>query len=116
VEVIPLHRAVGDAVAGPRVLVGEGGWTYTANLSRGGLLLELPDAPPNGAKLELRLQLSEGQPLVLRATVRHATAVSQQGPKGADAYHLVGVQFEPLGEEARRIIDDTLEAAERDEI
>jgi hypothetical protein len=95
---------------------GVGQWAYTANLSRRGVLVELGQVPALGAMLKLRLTLSEGDPLEVRGRVRHATPMSLQGPHGNAAYHLVGVQFERLSDSAERIIADTVEAAEREEI
>lgn len=75
---------------------------YTINISKGGMNLELPEEPPEGSKLHIKLTQPDGTPLLLDAVVRHASK-SKRGWS-------VGVQFESLDDATRAAIERKIRA------
>ena len=74
-------------------------WGLARNVSEGGMLVEVREAPPIGSQVEIKLSGVEGsitapEPAILRATVRHHVAW-QFCDKGAIASMTgVGVRYE----------------------
>ncbi len=75
---------------------------YTINISKGGMNLDLADEPKEGALLSIKLTPPKGEPVMLDATVRHATKTNRGWS--------VGVQFENLDEQKRQAIERTIRA------
>jgi len=75
---------------------------YTINISKGGMNLELAEEPPPNAVLNIKLTPPKGEPLMLEATVRHASKVG----KGWS----VGVQFQNLDDSKRQAIEKAIRA------
>ncbi len=75
---------------------------YTINISKGGMNLELADEPQIGAALTVKLTPPEGAPVLLDATVKHATKTG--------ARFSVGVQFDNLDDGKRQAIEKAIRA------
>ncbi len=67
--------------------------THSINVSSGGVSVEMVTPPDRGARGQVELPLTEGDPLRLDAEVRWVSQLSTSGPGGADRRHLVGLQF-----------------------
>jgi hypothetical protein len=75
---------------------------YTSNISKGGMSIELAEEPKPGATLVVKLTLPEGPPVLLDATVKHATQVGKRWS--------VGVQFQSLDNDKRNWIERAIRA------
>jgi hypothetical protein len=73
---------------------------YTINISKGGMNLELTDEPQPGATLTVKLTLPEGPPVLIEATVKHATKVGKSWS--------TGVQFQALDDARRQAIEKAI--------
>lgn len=80
---------------------------YTANISRGGMKIDLPIEPRVGDLLMVKLVPPKGEPVLLDATVRHV-AVGSTGAQGR--LWTAGVEFRNLTAEARARIEALLAA------
>ena len=68
------------------------------NISEGGMLVELEEAPPIGSTLEVTIgggygRTGESEKVILTAEVRHQVAWSFIGPAGQDRLRGVGLRF-----------------------
>jgi len=75
---------------------------YTINISKGGMNLELADEPKTGSTLLVKLTPPEGAPVLLDATVRHATQVGKRWS--------AGVEFKDLDATKRQAIEKAIRA------
>ncbi|MDB4964427.1 MAG: hypothetical protein JWN44_116 [Myxococcales bacterium] len=73
---------------------------YTINISKGGMNLEMAEEPAQGSKLTIKLTPPDGDPIMLDATVRHA---SKSGARFS-----VGVQFDDLDGAKRSAIEKAI--------
>jgi hypothetical protein len=75
---------------------------YSANISRGGMNLELAEEPKAGASLTVKLQPPKGEPILLEAIVRHTTKLGKTWS--------TGVQFQNLDDAKRQAIEEAIRA------
>jgi uncharacterized protein (TIGR02266 family) len=77
---------------------------YSANISRGGMMLQMSKTPDVGDKIQVKLQLPMGDAIVLDAVVKFVR------PNPPPEHAWVGVQFTDLDEESlakiEQLIDD----------
>ena len=76
---------------------------YTANISRGGMMLQMEKTPPVGERIQVKLQLPMGDAIVLDAEVKFV----RPNPKPEPAW--VGVQFIDLDDEACAKIEQLMD-------
>lgn len=81
---------------------------YTVNISKGGMNLQLGEAPAIGSHLQVRLVLPDGWPTTIDAIVRHVTPMAAVTGKTSHACYQVGVQFENLDGERKALIEQTI--------
>lgn len=89
--------------------------THSINLSVGGMSVELQEPPGIGSLLRVRLDLSDGVPVELAATVRYSTTITAQGPGiPVSVRSLVGIQFKDVKPETAKLIEQALEDLDAD--
>lgn len=79
---------------------------YSVNVSRGGMSVELADAPAVGTPLTVRLNLPNGQQVSLESVVRHVTPLGKQAGGKPQARYQVGVEFSDTQEKKLEQIDE----------
>jgi hypothetical protein len=88
-------------------------YLYTLDISRGGMMLEMEEAPEIGSRLTVQLRPPNGPTVELEAVVRHAGPVTRphlaSSPDARPRFQ-VGVQFENLDNDRRAAIERTLAA------
>jgi uncharacterized protein (TIGR02266 family) len=73
---------------------------FTRNINEGGVFIETENPPPAETRVALHFQLPGSQPPIqAHGRVAWVQAASGEEPAG------MGVEFDPLGEDARRAID-----------
>jgi len=81
---------------------------YTVNISKGGMNVQLGEAPDIGSHLQVRLVLPDGWPTTIDAIVRHVTPMAVAAGQTSRALYQVGVQFENLDDERKALIEQTI--------
>ena len=76
---------------------------YTANISRGGMMLQMSKTPEVGEQVQVKLQLPMGAEIVLDAEVKFV----RPNPPPERAW--VGVQFLDLDDESRAKIEELID-------
>ncbi|MEO7096271.1 MAG: PilZ domain-containing protein [Polyangiales bacterium] len=79
---------------------------YTANISRGGMMLQMSKTPSVGERIQVKLQLPKGDEIVLDAEVKFV----RPNPMPEPAW--VGVQFVDLDAEKLAQIEQLIDDAE----
>ena len=77
---------------------------YTSDLSKGGLFIRMPDPPPLGTALQVKLGLPGGEILELRATVVHVLGAEKAAAAGK--HPGVGVGFSEWGDALKQRFAD----------
>ncbi|MBI4042882.1 MAG: PilZ domain-containing protein [Deltaproteobacteria bacterium] len=84
---------------------------HSINIGPGGVLLETKTPLKEGTTLELCFSLPNSQQLIKAegrvVWINHQTK-KRESPSKASVYHLVGVEFTSMGEDAKRIIEEFL--------